>query len=300
MIKFYKALLIILLLYTSGVYSQMGKVPTFPFGEVRLQSAIPETVKITCVDSIDTNTVHEYVLHTLKYNPKFPDTKPSYFTGYNVKNYYLLLTQTDSSSLYIEDADLSLIKFLRYKTVNYSLQYDVVDSASYFVNVEKFRTIRWQEPLRLYLFEDGISYITTFNRWTEYWMCGDKLDYAPAYPFIRPEECSLWKENKKGFDEDLYYYMTHPIFVFSAIGLDDNSESELLTLSGKSRKFSMQTADGKKLTGRAIDINGDDIKDAFWYVEIVKSKVAEWFARLYVNIEGKWVLMWYNYFHEMQ
>lgn len=298
--KLYSLTIALILLCTTHVRSQMGKPPTFPAGDDGLQSVIPNIVKITCTDSVSASDIHEYTLHTLKNNPKFPDTKPSYFTSYNVTNYYLLLTQVDSTSLYIEDSDFSLIKFLRYKTKQYSLQYDVIDSASYFVNMEKMRMIRWSVPLRLYMFEDQISYITTFNRWTEYWVCGDKFDYAPAYPFIRPEECSLWKENKRGFEEDLHYYMTHPIFVFSAIGLDDNSESELLTLAGKSKKFSMKTSDGRKLDGRAIDINGDDVKDAFWYVEIPESKVIEWFARLYVNIEGKWVLMWYNYFNEMQ
>jgi len=300
MIKLNKYIFTLILLISVQALAQMGKPPAFPAGDAGIQTVIPDVVKVTCSDTVSPSEIHEYVLHTLKNNPKFPDTKPSYFTNYNASNYYLLLTQVDSSNLYIEDCDFSLLKFLRLRTKDNGLLYDVIDSSSPFVNIEKMRVIRWLEPLRLYMFEDQISYITTFSKWTEYWVCGDKFDYAPAYPFIRPDECSLWKMNTKGFEEDLHYYMTHPIFVFSAIGKDENSESELLTMAGKSKKFTMKTPDGRKLEGRAIDINGDDVKDAFWYVEIPKSKAIEWFARLYVNIEGKWVLMWYNYFNEMQ
>jgi hypothetical protein len=289
---------ILLIIILSRALCQMGTPPDFPEGESSLQISIGKTIKITCSENPGNST--EIVLHVLKGNPKLLKTKPSLFTKQNASDFYFFLTQVDSSSLYTDDCDYSMLKFLRYITKANNLQFLVIDSTDELVNQQKLRMVRFSSPIKMFIFEDNISYETFFTNWTEYWECGNKLDYAPAYPFIKPEECRLMKINTEGLEESLYYYMTHPVFVFSAIGKNKQAEDILGSLSGMSKKLEIESNSGNELEGFSIDINNDLIDDAFWYIGVKKSNVIEWFARLYINISGEWVLMWYTYFNEMQ
>ena len=275
---------------------QLGMPPAFPDGEAMLQQPLADKIEVICKDEGSTYTNK---MHTLDKNPKLEKTSPSLFTKENTKNLYIFLTQIDSTHLFVEDCDYSMLKFMRYKTTQQDLKYRIADSSDSFVNIEKLRQIQWQKPVAMKMFENGTVFETTFDNYTEYWECGNKLDYSPKYPYYKPKDTPLRKNYSDEQMEDLYYILTHPTMVFSVITLDDMSYDLPYNLDGTSYETKMATKNDGKLEGTAIDLNGDKIADAFWYNQIGDSKIAEVYTRLYINIDGKWQLRWYTYFREM-
>lgn len=289
---FNSAVLLFLILSTSYNYSQFGTAPTFPEGEQSVQNRLPDKIIATCSDN-DT-------LHIVKSNPVFGITSPSLFTKDNIKKIFVFLTQIDSSYLFTEDCDYSMLKFLRLKTNQNNLSYSVRDSAAQIVNNEKVRIIEWRDGIKMFLFDKDRSFSTVVPRWLEFWECGEKADYAPVYPFVYPEKTDLVRKNTKEMDNDLYFLLTNPIFVLSVIPLDEiENEIEWLTiLNGRTKSTELRTTQNRTIEGKGIDLNGDKISDAFWFVEVSEKKIISWVARLYLNIEGNWVPVWYTYFRE--
>lgn len=294
-----KKLILFILIFSQSSFSQNGKPVEFTEMQGSRQSALKTPIAIICIDSFTVNgAVTIDTLHVIKNNPVFKYTKTSLFTNENIKDIYFLLTEIDSSKLYIQDCDISLLKFLKLKTSTNNLKYAVIDSSVQFVNNEVMRVIEWKKPVELFLFEGNLSYPTTFSRWTEFWRCGDKLDYAPAYAFMYPEPTTLVKENTKAYEESIYYLLTNPILVLSAVPLTESDGEWLFALHGKSRKTTLKTKTDKEIAGRSIDLNEDNIPDAFWFIDVLESKKIEWIVRLYLNIEGNWTPVWYQYFNE--
>ena len=275
---------------------QMGMPLTFPEGDESLQQPLAYKIEVICRDN---NYPEASKLHEVKNNTKFEKTKPSIFTKENTRNLYIFLTHIDSTYLYIEDCDYSMLKFLRYKTNKQSLQNKVVDSMTYFVNEEKLRLVRWNVPIGFKLFENNTVFETTFDTYTEYWECGNKLDYSPKYPYIFPKQTPLRKNYTDEQHEDLAYILKNPIMVFSIMPLDEMTYDLPYNLEASSRREELETSSGKNIEGTGIDLDNDKILDAFWYNEVQDSKIVEVVTRLYVNIEGKWTPIWYTYFREM-
>jgi len=274
---------------------QMGTAPSFPDGDASVQQPLANKITIECKDE---NSAPD-VLHTLQNNPVFKNTSPSVFTKENVKNSYIFLTQIDSSYLFSEDCDYSLLKFLRYETNAGNLSYSIFDSTDDIAKGESYRKIIWNDGITVKLFEDNNIYTTNFNSYTEYWKCPEKKDYAPKYPFIKPVKTELRKNLTKKQQGSAYDVLTNPIFLLSIVPADVKANTFISNLGGKSVKTSLNTSTGNIIEGRAIELNGDNVIDAFWYVDVVDSRVAEWFVRLYLNIGGEWIPIWYTYFKEL-
>lgn len=275
---------------------QLGMPPTFPEGDASLQQPLPDRIEVICKDEGSTYTNN---MHVLKNNPKFKKTVPSLFTTENVKNLYIFLTQIDSTHLYVEDCDYSMLKFLRLKTKEQNLQYRVVDSSDHFVNTEQLRQIQWQEGIGFKMFDNLTVFETTLNNYTEYWECGNKLDYSPKYPYAKPKATPLRKNYTDEQSEDLKYILSNPIMVFSVMPLNEMTYELPYNLEGKAVETKLETSKDGSIEGTGIDLNGDKILDAFWYNQINDSKIVEVFTRLYINVGGKWALIWYTYFREM-
>ena len=274
---------------------QMGTAPSFPDGEASVQQKLADKITVECKSD---NSSPE-IMHVLQNSPVFKPTTPSVFNKDNIQNSYIFLTQIDSSYLFTEDCDYSMLKFLRYKTGTGNLEFTVLDSTNEIANAESFRKIIWKDGITLKLYEDNNIYTTDFNSYTEYWKCPEKKDYAPKYPFIKPSKTELRKNLSKKQQGSAYDVLTNPIFVLSMIPADLKGNVFISNLGGKSVKTSLTTVSGAKIEGRGIDLNGDNIIDAFWYVDVSDSKVAEWFARLYINAGGEWISIWYTYFKEL-
>jgi len=275
---------------------QMGTAPTFPEGDAGLQQKLADKIEVVCKDSV---TGYSNKLHIVNNHPKFKKTTPSLFTNENIKNLYIFLTHIDSTYLFIEDCDYSLLKFLRYKAKQQNLQYTVVDSVDYIVNEEKMRVFRFEKGIPYYIYDNNFVFDTKINFYAEYWVCGDKFDYASKYPFSVPERTSLRKNYTEDQYESLRYIMTHPIMVFSIIPLDDNSYDLPYNLEASSKGTFLNTTKGDELEGMGVDLNSDKILDAFWYMDIKDSKIIEVTVRLYINVEGIWIPIWYTYFKEL-
>ncbi len=264
--------------------------PTFPEGESSLQKTLPDKYIAQCSSGI---------LHTLKNNTKLSKTSKSLFTKENIKEVYALLTHIDSTYLYIEDCDYSLLKFLRLKYSEQKLPFTIHDSTDNIVNNERLREIKFDYGVETILYEDNTSFTTKFMYYTEYWECSEKFDYAPTYPYAKPIPTPLRKNYSKKNSSDLAYILSNPIFVFSLIPFDERQSDKWNGYTGKSIKANMKSSDGKEIEGRAIDINGDKIPDAFWFIELSDKPIIEWFTRLYLNVDGEWSLVWYNYFRAL-
>jgi hypothetical protein len=275
---------------------QMGMPLQFPEGESSLQQPLADEIKVTCVDS---GSVQSGTLHTIKNHPKFSKTTASLFTKDNIKGLYIFLTHIDSTHLYIEDCDYSMLKFLRYKTKHQNLKYSVVDSATYFVNEEKLRLVRWPNGINYMMFDNGTVFETSFTTYSEYWECGNKFDYSPKYPFTSPKDTPLRKNYTDEQNEDLRYILSNPIMVFSIMPLDDMSYELPYNVEASSKTASLETTKGKDIEGTGIDLNNDKVLDAFWFNQIQDSKIVEVATRLYINVEGKWIPIWYTFFREM-
>lgn len=275
---------------------QLGTAPAFPEGDASLQQPLADKITVVCKDSA---TGYTDTMHTLKNNPKFKKTSPSLFTKENIHNCYIFLTYVDSTFLYIEDCDYSMLKFLRYKTVQQKLQHRVADSTDNIVNNEKLRSIRWGGGIPFKMYDDNFVYESKIEAYTEYWVCSDKFDYANKYPFIMPPKTALKKTYTDEQFEDLKYILSNPIMILSIIPLDDNAYDLPFNLEGKSGTVKLETSKGKDIEGTGIDLNGDKILDAFWYNDIMDSKMVEVYVRLYINVEGTWIPIWYTYFREL-
>lgn len=275
---------------------QMGTAPTFPAGDAGFQQKLADKIEVVCKDSLSGYVNH---LHTVSSHPKFKKTSPSLFTKENIRNNYIFLTHIDSTLLFIEDCDYSLLKFLRYKAQEQNMQFTVTDSVDYIVNEEKMRLIRYERGIPFYIYDNNYVFESKINYYAEYWVCGDKFDYASKYPFTYPERTSLRKNYTEDQYESLKYIMTHPIMVLSILPLDDNSFDLPYNLEGTSREASLTTTGGDDIDGTGIDLNADKTLDAFWYMDIKDSKIYEVTVRLYINVDGKWTPIWYTYFKEM-
>lgn len=274
----------------------MGMPLTFPDGDASLQQPLADKIEVICTNPLYNSTDK---LHELKNNPKFKKTKPSIFTKENTKNLFIFLTHIDSTHLYLEDCDYSLLKFLRHKTVKQNLGYKVVDSATYFVNEEKLRLVRWNKGINMKMFENNTVFETTIDNYIEYWECNNKLDYSPKYPYTYPKRTPLRMNYTDEQNEDLAYILKNPIMVFSIMPFDDMTYDLPYNLEASSRKEELETASGKNIDGTGIDLDNDKILDAFWFNEVQDSQIIEVITRLYVNLEGKWIPVWYTYFREM-
>ena len=277
---------------------QMGSAPSFPDGTEATQQFLADKIVVEC-QSKDISTdriVSTDTLHIIKNHPKFKKTKKSYFSTDSF-GAYIFLTQIDSTYLFAEDPDYSLLKFLRFKTKINNSSFTVKDSLDNIVNHESLRQIKWNDGIKVKMYEDNTTYETKFYKYTEYWHCNEKADYAPKYPYIQPEKTLLRKNLKKSEVKNTYDLLTSPIFVFSVIPITDSTWTD--NFSAKSLKQLLVTDKGEEIEGRSIDLNNDKVPDAFWYVEVVDSKVAEWYVRLYINYMGEWIPVWYNYFREL-
>jgi hypothetical protein len=275
---------------------QMGMPITFPEGDQSLQQPLADKIEVICKDE---KYPEASKLHEIKNNPKFKKTKSSIFTKDNTKDLYIFLTHIDSTYLYLEDCDYSLLKFLRYKTTRQSLQYKVVDSMTYSVNEEKLRLVRWYNGIGMKIFENNTVFETTIDTYSEYWECGNKLDYSPKYPYTYPKRTPLRINYTDEQNENLGYILKNPIMVFSIMPLNEMTYDLPYNLEASSRKEELETSSGKDIEGTGIDLDNDKILDAFWFNEVQDSSVIEVITRLYINIEGKWIPMWYTYFREM-
>lgn len=281
------------LLKTALLIVQFGSAPSFPEGDASEQVPLANKIEVMCIDN---GIKHSY--HTLKKNPSFRKSRPSLFTKTNINGIYFFLTHIDSTYLYIEDCDYSFLKFMRFKTKHQALEYSVIDSIDNIAYSEKLRVIRWKKPINILMFEDGLIFETGFTDYVEYWRCSDKENYVSKYPFIKPAPSLLRKNYTEEEESDLKYILSNPIMVFSAILLDENRIELPLNLEGKSYKSSLETNSGEEIEGLAIDLNSDKIPDAFWYHDISNTKIIEVFTRLYINLEGQWIPVWYTYFKE--
>lgn len=275
---------------------QMGAPLTFPEGESTLQQPLADKIEVICKDDVYPQAA---TFHIIKNNPKFKKTKPSIFTLENTKNLYIFLTHIDSTYLFIEDCDYSLLKFLRYKTAHQNLQYKVVDSVTYGVNEEKLRLVRWNTPITYKMFENNTVFEPAIKNYMEYWECGNKLDYSPKYPYTYPTQTPLRKNYTDEEMESLQFILKNPIMVFSILPLDDLSYDLPYNTEASSKKESLETTKGEDIDGTGIDLDNDKVLDAFWFHEVQDSKVIEVATRLYVNIGGKWTPVWYTYFREL-
>ncbi|MBL7129526.1 MAG: hypothetical protein ISS16_11160 [Ignavibacteria bacterium] len=308
-----KRLLVLLIFsfFCTSSFAQMGSKPTFPEGESSRQEKLPDTVVVLCT-SINEETREEYIdtLCGFYKHPKLRDVSPSLFTKENVKDVFVLLTQIDSNKLLVTDTDYSLLKFLRLKTALNNLSFSVFDSTEYFVNNEKYRVISWDEGIPLKIYENESVYSTKFYDWREFWECGEKMDYAPALPYAIPIPTSLIRNlDTIKLGED-YFIVSDTLewipsnFVFSMIPLNDEGNEWLDELKGSTFIYfpSLNLGDhilsGLHIQGEGIDLNGDNIRDAFWYVEKGSGNLIEWYARLYLNIDGEWTPIWFQYFNE--
>lgn len=275
---------------------QMGMPLTFPEGEESLQQPLADKIEVICKDS---GSAQSSTFHEVKNHAKFVKTVPSLFTKENTKNLYIFLTHIDSTQLYIEDCDYSLLKFLRVKNKKLNLPFTIVDSVTYFVNNESLRLIRWPGKIGYYIYENNTVFETSFDSYYEYWECHNKVDYTPKYPFCTPERTPLRKNYTDEQSEDLKYILTHPIMVLSILPIDANSYDLPYNLEASSFETSLETNKGKDIEGTGMDLNGDKVLDAFWYHEIQDSKILKSATRLYINLDGKWVPVWYTFFSEM-
>jgi len=273
----------------------MGTVPTFPDGDASLQQRLADKIEVVCKDNVTGST---NMLHVLKNNPKFKKTSSSLFTKENIKNLYIFLTHIDSTYLFIEDCDYSLLKFLRYQAKQKSMQFTVSDSTDYIVKEEKMRVIRWDRGVPYYIYDNNFVFDSKIYFYAEYWECGDKMNYASKYPFSVPERTSLRKNYTEDQSEDLRYILSNPIMVFSVLPLDDNNFDLPYNLAGIATETTLRTNKADNIDGTGIDLDGDKILDGFWYMDISDTKIVEVYVRLYINVEGEWIPVWYTYFKE--
>jgi hypothetical protein len=273
----------------------MGTTPAFPEGDASLQKPLVAKTTIVCKDDL---TGRSTILHELKNNPKFKKTSASLFTAENIKNLYIFLTHIDSTYLFIEDCDYSLLKFLRYKTKEQNLQFAVIDSTEYIVKEENLRVIRWFSGIPYYIYDENFVFETKFDTYYEFWECSYKSEYGSKYPYAIPQPASLRKNYDEEQSTDLKYILSNPIMVFSIIPLNENNYDLPFNLQPQSFRTSFETTDDSDIEGTGIDLDGDKILDGFWYMDIKNTRPVEVFVRLYINVDSKWVPIWYTYFKE--
>ena len=178
------------------------------------------------------------------------------------------------------------------------------------VNDEEYRVIKWDEGIPFKLYENDRIYNTKFYEWKEFWECGEKLDYAPALPYAISNPTDLIKntDTVKFNDDDNSFDMQDWIpsnFVFTIIPLKEDSNDWLEKLKGKTLFYYVplnlgdHPYSGLHMSGEGIDLDGDSVRDAFWYIEKGSGNLIEWYARLYLNIDGEWIPVWFQYFNEM-
>ena len=267
----------------------LNKPVTFPKGLACVVQEMPDSCLLFCD------------LSNLEHTQFKSSSKTSLFTNKNVQNVFFFLTQIDSSKLYYGDCNYSLLRFMRHKTYVEGLDYIISDSVEEHVDAEPFRQITWNNDIEVNLYEDGQVFTSGFSHWKEFWNC--RKDHATPYPFIDLSPTELVKAYPEEHNDDWgYKWFRHPQFVFSTIS--SGGSSLPIELKGASQNAVLLKHSGEKVDGIGIDLNGDNLLDAFWYTEyvtvIADYSETQWITRLYLKIEGEWQTIWYKHFDELK
>lgn len=286
-------------LTVSWLRKQYGKPSSFPGGLASLQNELPDSIIANCGTRKNSAV-------------KFKPTSRSLFDSLNTENIYVgLLHETFSMPYYgmkdpidFDDCDYSLLRFLRYRFLTNRYSVKVADSSEEYVNMAACRTMNYLKPLSFYAYAENKVYPLKLDYWKEFWECEERADYAPTFPYLgisgTMPQGKFPSVKKDNYSDDTLWtvWETNPQFIPFIFPLND---SALLfhpdSLSGEVKETTMETENGKKITGSGIDLNHDNINDIFWYKENRNSGYSGysgWICWMYLNIGGKWECVWYR------
>lgn len=279
---------------------QMGKAFSFPEGESSRQVLLSDTIPVVCEDWSVNDLTGEPVLEgeeIFKFvdSIHFRSSSPSFFNKDIIQNHYFFLIGPGLDTFHLQDFDYSLLKFLRYKTQSRGLTFQVKDTTADHAKIVQCREVFFEQPIRLKIIEFNKSWYASMYSYSEFWECGAKWDYSPMFPYMAGND-------KKGRSfTPLYDPESQPILYFKnlqyalgVLSLDEKSK-ELNHCKGASGKTTMIATNGRPIDGCSLDLNHDNIPDAFWYTQQMPSDTYEQYTTLFLNIEGDWQACWFSY-----
>lgn len=279
---------------------QMGAAFAFPEGESSLQVSLPDTVKITCSTWGNDELTGEPVLyHDLIF--QFVDSihlqaiSPSFFTREILQNHYFFLLGPGLDRFALQDYDYSLLRFFRYKSQGQNLAFALRDTTEDDAGPVQLRKLVFKQSVRVKFFEFNKSWNAEAKTYLEYWECGAKSDYSPTFPCLMG-----WDKKGRPFinpydpDQNVILFVKSLRFSLAALSLDDNNR-ELDKCRGASREATLFTVDGRAIKGYSLDLNRDNIPDAFWHTVDMPSDTYERYTTLFLNVGGEWQPYWFSY-----
>jgi hypothetical protein len=280
--------------------AQMGYPFSFPEGESSRQLPLPDTLTVTCDSRRDGEILEDsswYISTLFQFidTVQFPSGTPSYFTTENIQDHYFFLATAYVDRFGCQDVDYSLLRFLRLKSQEQHLASHLTDSVEDHVGPAPRRTLHFEMPIQVRLIEFNRSWKAKLSTYTEFWKCSNKFDYSPMLPGANALSSKGLKV-KPMYDpeEQPFQFLSNPDYVLGILSLDQTDKA-LGTLRGTSKPATMRSLTGRLIEGRSLDLNRDHLPDAFWFTQPIPSTSYEYYTVLYLNVEGKWVPMWFTY-----
>lgn len=256
-------------------FISIDKKKEFPFGFMSLQQALNDSIHHLC--EVDCKLCEEFLIAgdddtaycalEGEFIESFNNTQgKSFFASHKELNYYFFLTQVDSSNLLFEDTEYGFLHFMKLKTHKSKLEYKNKVVQEEYVNICDQQEITWKVPVNVNILDKNKWYRSTFTQWKEVWECGQKVDYAPEYAWIKLEPVKGIFKRYSDYSSPLNG-INDPYFVFSYVALDESTD-ELKQIQTNVVKMQLVTTKGKVRKGLGIDLNGDKHADVFWYDRI--------------------------------
>jgi hypothetical protein len=199
------------------------------------------------------------------------NTKPSYFNKTNSQLVFISpLEISGYGTPFSNDCDLSVLKFLSPQdstiVVNTGKEAD-----SFYLGTK----IKWKEKIPALLYINSKIKNSSITDW--YLFGKSECPKFSLFPTLNFEELYQLDSPEKNDSEGIALFPSP----------NDISIIKEATVELKSKT-------GNRFWGKAYDLNNDEIQDVFIYRDTDYDSNGKRQQKLYINVEGKWVIKWNN------
>ena len=199
----------------------------------------------------------------------------SYFNELNSESTFVVPVKISGLSVpFTWDCDLLILKFLTVKDTNISIKKGN-EADSNFLGTK----ITWTQKKSSLIWLNNKIYNAAINNW--YLFGQTDCPETHLFPVLNFEKLF-----------DLPNARTNNLTGIAIFPFDPNINEV------HESKVKLLTTDNIELSGTALDLNSDNIQDVFIYYETLDEEGMTGYKRLYLNVNGKWIYKWSEYYEE--
>ncbi|GAB1308609.1 hypothetical protein KH5_12920 [Urechidicola sp. KH5] len=208
-------------------------------------------------------------------NPDLENTDSSFFNNLSSETSFVVPIKISGLSIpFSWDCDLSILKFLLSQDSNISIKKGK-DADSNYLGIK----IDWTEKKSSLIYLNNKFYNASIDNW--YLFGQTDCPGTILFPVLN-------------FDKlfDVQDARTNNLNGIAIIPYNSNISQIIET------ETQLLTTDKKEISGTGYDLNSDDILDVFIYYETLDDEGMTGYKRMYLNVDGRWICKWSEYYEE--